>query len=259
MNSECKQIRKDIIVSSHASGNGHIPTCFSVIEMIYAVYSVMRHNPKNPDWDQRDIFILSKGHAALGLYCVLAHFGYFSSEDLKKFGTFMSTYGCHADRLNISGVEASTGSLGHGIGIAVGMALAFKLEKNSRRVYTIIGDGESNEGSVWEAIMVANNLHLKNLTILLDYNRSQTRSLQLDNFLEKFRAFGCDALLVEGHNLEELHEALVKPSDAVKVIIAHTTKGYGSKLLSENTFEWHRKAPDDNQLEIILKELEESV
>lgn len=258
MNSDCKQIRKDIIISSHVSGNGHIPTCFSVIEMIYAVYSVMRHDPKNPDWDQRDMFILSKGHAALGLYCVLGHFGYFPSEDLKKFGTFMSTYGCHADRLKITGVEASTGSLGHGIGIAVGMALAFQLENNSRHVYTLIGDGESNEGSVWEAVMVSNNLHLKNLTILLDYNRSQTRSLQLDNFVEKFCAFGCEAMIVDGHNIKELKEALVKPSEGVKVIIARTTKGYGSRLLSENMFEWHRKAPDDHQLEIILRELEES-
>lgn len=257
MNSECKQIRKDILISSHTSGNGHIPTCFSVIEMIYAVYSVMRHDSKNPDWDQRDMFILSKGHAALGLYCVLAHFGYFPSEDLKKFGTFMSDYGCHTDRTKIPGAEVSTGSLGHGIGIAVGMALAFQLEKNSRHVYTLIGDGESNEGSVWEAIMVSSNLRLKNLTILLDYNRSQTRSLQIDNYLEKFRAFGCNALMVDGHNIEELQEALAKPGNTVKVIVARTTKGYGSKMLSENMFEWHRKSPDTNQLEMLLKELEE--
>jgi transketolase len=258
MNFDCKNIRKDILMSSHASGNGHIPTCFSVVELIYAIYGTMNHDPKNPKWHGRDLFVLSKGHASLALYCILARLGYFPTEDLKTFGLFSSRYGCHTDRTKIPGVEVSTGSLGHGIGVAVGMALALKLDKSSRRVYAIIGDGESNEGSVWEAIMVSTNLKLDNLTILLDYNHSQVRSLQLENFPEKFRAFGCDTLTVNGHNLTELKDALSKPSNTVKVIIANTIKGYGCRTLSENMFEWHRKAPNDEELQILLKELEES-
>ena len=146
-----KEIRENILRVSNSSGHGHIPTCFSVVEMLRAVYETMRHNPGKPDWAERDIFILSKGHAALGLYCTLAHYGYFPVSDAFSLGAFESRFGCHADRFKVPGVELSTGSLGHGIGVAAGMALAFKLLRNSRRVFVLIGDGESNEGTVWEA------------------------------------------------------------------------------------------------------------
>src|SRR3974377_363992 len=127
MTPACREIRKNILRASRASGHGHIPTTFSVVEMLCAVYETMKYDPANPHWPERDIFILSKGHAALGFYAVLAYYGYLKTEELSTFGAFQSRLGCHPDRLKVPGVEVSTGSLGHGIGIAVGMALAFRI------------------------------------------------------------------------------------------------------------------------------------
>lgn len=256
MHSSCKQIRRDILFSSRASGHGHIPTSFSVVEMIFAAYGSMKHDPANPGWNERDIFVLSKGHASLGFYCVLAHAGYFPVEEVKTFGAFMSKYGCHPDRHKVPGVEVSTGSLGHGIGVAVGMALAFRLQCSPRRVYTLIGDGEANEGSTWEAIMVAVNLGLDNLTILLDFNKSQVRSLQIHNPAERLRAFGCKVFDVDGHDVAQLQGALRAESGAVKAVVGNTIKGYGCRTLEQNIFEWHRKSPDDAQLQQLAHELE---
>ena len=168
----------------------------------------------------------------------------------------MSKYGCHPDRHKVPGVEVSTGSLGHGIGVAVGMALAFRLQGSPRRVYTLIGDGEANEGSTWEAIMVAVNLGLDNLTILLDFNKSQVRSLQIHNPAERLRAFGCEVFEVDGHDVAELRAALRAGNDGVKAVVGHTVKGYGCRTLEQNIFEWHRKSPDDAQLKQLLGELE---
>lgn len=256
MHPDCKRIRHDILIASRASGHGHIPTSFSIVEMLYATYRVMKHDPANPAAADRDIFILSKGHGALGFYCVLANEGYFPVEDVKTFGAYLSRYGCHPDRRKVPGVEASTGSLGHGIGIAVGMALAFKLQGSSRHVFTLIGDGESNEGSTWEAIMVAVNVGLPNLTVLLDYNRSQVRSLQIDNPAERLRAFGCRVHEVGGHDVGALLDALRAPADGVKAVVARTIKGYGCRTMEENIFEWHRKSPDAAQYDALLRELE---
>jgi transketolase len=256
MHLSCKKIRRDILSCSRASGHGHIPTSFSVVEMIYAAYDGMKHDPKRPDWNERDIFVLSKGHAALGYYCTMANAGYFPVEDVNAFGAFMSTYGCHPDRRKVPGVEVSTGSLGHGIGVAVGMALAFKIEGSPRRVYTLIGDGEANEGSVWEAIMIAVNLKLTNLTILVDFNNSQIRSLQIRNHAERLRAFGCEVFDVNGHDVDQLKKAMHAESNAVKAVVANTIKGYGCPTLEANIFEWHRKSPDETQHAQLLIELD---
>jgi transketolase len=256
MTPACREIRRNILHASRASGHGHIPTSFSVIEMICAVYDTMRHKPGQPAWPQRDIFILSKGHAALGYYAVLAHYGYLPVEELKTFGAFQSRLGCHPDRLKVPGAEMSTGSLGHGIGAAVGMALAFRIGNSARRAYTLIGDGESNEGSVWEAVMVAVNLKLANLTLLYDHNKSQGRSLPIPNPADRFTAFGCDVIEVNGHDLEAIKAALARPSETLKVVVCDTTKGRGCSTLSNNVFEWHRKSPRPEELELLLKELE---
>ena len=252
----CKEIRKDILRIAKASGHGHIPTCFSIVEILYAVYDTMRHDATNPSWEERDIFILSKGHAALGHYCVLAKFEYFDVEKVYSFGAFMSAFGCHADRLKVPGVEASTGSLGHGIGLAVGMALGLKIKKRDRQVFALIGDGESNEGSVWEATMVATNLKLDNLTIIYDNNMSHTRGLQIRNPGERLKAFGCEVLEVNGHDVDSLKAAILKRSNGVKAIVANTKKGFGCKTLVENQYEWHRKAPDDTQLKMLMEEVD---
>jgi len=253
----CKEIRRDILKISNKTGHGHIPTCFSVIEAILAVYSVMKHDPKDPRCPERDIFILSKGHAALAQYCVLARLGYFKTEDVYAFGQCGSTFGCHADRLKIPGIEVSTGSLGHGIGVAVGIALAFKIRKSARKVYTLIGDGESNEGTIWESLLVASNLGLSNLTVIYDNNMSHARGLQITNPAEKFRAFGCGVAETDGHDLAALAAELRKTADLPRVIVARTKKGFGSQTLINGHYEWHRRSPTATELETLLRELDE--
>lgn len=257
-NNICRQIRRNILNASHVSGHGHIPTCFSVVESLVSVYIEMKHDPERPHWHARDIFILSKGHASLALYCVLSHFGYFPIEEVDSFGAYQSKFGCHADRLKVPGVEASTGSLGHGIGLAVGMALALKIQKSNRRVITLIGDGESNEGTVWESLLVASDQGLHNLTVLFDYNKSQSRSLQIRKPVEKFQAFGCDAVTVAGHDVQAIINALQRPSSQPKVIVLNTKKGNGCKTLEDNIFEWHRKSPNDDELKEFISELYEA-
>ena len=254
---DCKSIRKFILSIARDSGHGHIPTCFSVVEILYAVYGTIRHDPENPSWGQRDIFILSKGHASLAHYTILAHFGYFDIEKVFSYGSFESDFGCHADRLKVPGIEASTGSLGHGIGLAVGMALSFKIKRNSRKVYVLIGDGESNEGSVWEAIMVATNLKLNNLTVIYDNNMSHSRGLQIHNPAERFKAFGCEVSEVTGHDVAVLKSEIVKNGDRVRTIVADTKKGYGCQTLIDNHYQWHRRSPTESEFEMLVRELDE--
>jgi transketolase len=251
-----RRIRASILRASHASGHGHVPTCFSIIEMLCAVYGTMRHDPANPAWEGRDIFVLSKGHASLGLYCTLAAFGYFDVAEVHSFGGFGSRFGCHSDRLKVPGVEVSTGSLGHGIGVAVGMALAERIRHSDRRVYALIGDGESNEGSVWEAVMVATDQRLANLTILYDANDSQTRCLHIPNPAERFSAFGCDVAEVNGHDVTDLESALGRRTKHVSVLVARTRKGFGSSTMMSDIFAWHRRAPNNEELERLLGELD---
>lgn len=257
MNPVCKEIRENILKISKVSGHGLIPSCFSVVEIIYALYDTIAHNPQDPSWDTRDIFILSKGHAALAHYCILAKCGYFDLRDVYPFGAFMSDFGCHADRLKVPGIEVSTGSLGHGIGVAVGIAIGFKLKKTQRRVFVLIGDGESNEGTVWEAVMVAVNLKLDNLIIIYDNNISQLKGLQIPNPAERFKVFGCEAVEVNGHDVTSLKNEISKETKNVKVIVAQTKKGYGCKTLIAKHYEWHRKSPNEQEFEKLIKELNE--
>ncbi len=253
------EIRRNIIKVSHASGHGHIPTSFSIIEALCAIYNQMGNDPKNPDDPDRDIFILSKGHASLGLYCTMASYGYFPIEDVYGFGAYDQKFGCHPDRLKVPGAEASTGSLGHGISLAAGMALAMKIKGEGRRAFTVIGDGESNEGTVWETVMVAAHNRLNNFTIILDANNSQIRCMPVDRPAEKFRAFGCDTIEVDGHDIVALEAAIQKPGDTVKVIVAHTVKGYGCRSFCEGDgmFAWHRRSPKDDERDMLLGELNE--
>lgn len=258
MNPAAKSIREQILRVAHKSGHGHIPTCFSIVEMLIAAYETMRHDPANPGWEKRDIFILSKGHAALAHYCTLAHLGYFPIERVYALGAYQSEFGCHEDRLKVPGVEASTGSLGHGIGLAVGMALAFRIAKCDRRVYVLVGDGESNEGTVWEAVMVATHLGLANLTILYDDNKSQIRCLPISNPAQRFAAFGCDTVEAKGHDVQALKAALQGERSGVRVVVGHTVKGFGCRTLVDNMFAWHRRAPTREELEALLEELDEA-
>jgi transketolase len=253
---DCRDIRKNILTIACESGHGHIPSCFSIVEILYTLYSCIRHDPHCPSWPGRDIFVLSKGHAALAHYCVLAHFGYFSLERVRSLGSFKSDFGCHADRLKVPGIEASTGSLGHGIGIAVGMALARRIKRHSSRVYVLIGDGEANEGSVWEAILVAAHQRLGNLTIIYDDNRSHSRGLQIDNATEKLKAFGCEVTEVNGHDVDALKTEILKTADIPRAIVARTTKGYGCQMFVDNQYEWHRRSPSEAQFVELTRELD---
>jgi transketolase len=250
------EIRRKILRASRASGHGHIPTSFSIVEMLCAVYETMGHDPHRPRWEERDIFILSKGHGALGYYCALSQYGYIPEDELKTFGAYQSRLGCHPDRLKVPGVEVSTGSLGHGIALAVGIALAFRIQHSTRRVYTLVGDGEANEGSVWESIMVATNLRLDNLTILYDNNQSQVRSLPIHNPGQRLAAFGCEVHEVNGHDVAALKAALARGATNPKAIVANTIKGYPCPTLQQNIFEWHRKSPTEEQLQQLLGELD---
>ncbi len=249
-------IRRHILEVSRSSGHGHLPSCFSIVEILWAVYSVMRHEPKNPTHPKRDIFILSKGHGSLALYATLARLGYFAPDDVLSYGGYETCFGCHADRMKIPGLEASTGSLGHGIGLAVGMAMAFKIRKENRRVFTLIGDGEANEGSVWEAVLVSVAQKLNNLTVIYDNNRSHARGLQIRNPGDHFLGFGCDTVNVSGHDLGALQTVLQKTSDSVRVIIAETGKGWPCPTFMNNHYAWHRRTPDEEEFAALLSELE---
>jgi transketolase len=255
MTPAARSAREWAIRCSLDSGHGHLPSSFSIIELVLSAYRVMRHDPQAPGWPERDLFVLSKGHAALGYYCVLAQLGYFAPADVLRFGAHGSAFGCHPDRHKVPGVEASCGSLGHGIGIAVGMAMAQRIAGSGRRVFVLIGDGEANEGSVWEAIMVAVDQRLGNLTILYDHNRSQTRCLQIPNPAERFAAFGCATSEVDGHDVDAITDALRKPADTVKVVVGRTVKGYGCATLEQNFFEWHRKSPTAETCDALVAEL----
>lgn len=258
MDAVSKAIRADILKISHSSGHGHLPTCFSVVEMIRAIYEVMRHQSGNPGDPGRDIFILSKGHAALAHYAVLAQNGYFPIQEVYSFGSCRSKFGCHADRDKVPGVEWSTGSLGHGICAAVGFALAMKLKAEPRRTFVLIGDGESNEGTVWEALQVAEHLKLDNLVVMLDWNQSQSRCLPISEPVLKFRSMGCQTHEVDGHNMEALRAVLnIRPQDHRPLgLICHTGKGYGCATLLHEMFAWHRRSPNAEELAQLLAELD---
>lgn len=251
-----KKIRQSIVSASYESGHGHIPTCLSVVELLYSIYLHMEHDSANPEWSGRDVFILSKGHASLAHYAVLAHFGYFPAERLKSFGLLNSRLGCHADRLKVNGVEASTGSLGHGIGLAVGMALAEKIRGSQKQFYCLIGDGEANEGSVWEAMLIAVDQQLDNLTVICDSNGSQVRCLNIQDMNSKINAFGAEVCTIDGHDLNEIGGALTRPQKTVKFIDAKTKKGFGVPFLEERFLEWHRKSPDSDIYRLMMDEID---
>jgi len=255
----CRGVRQDILNIAKTSGHGHIPSCFSVVEVLCAVYETIRHDPKDPEWDGRDIFILSKGHASLAHYCTLARLGYFDAARVATFGGFQSDFGCHADRLKVPGIEVSTGSLGHGIGLGVGMALAFKIKKCDRRVFAVIGDGEANEGSVWEALMVAHNLKCDNFTVIYDNNMSHGRGLQITNPAQKLEAFGCRVDEVSGHNVGALKTLLKKkPAEGrPHAIVAQTKKGHGCHTMICDPYAWHRRCPTDEEFTRLMEELDE--
>ena len=260
----CTQVRRDIINMTANAGSGHPGGSLSAVEMLVALYfDVMNVDPKNPSDPARDRLVLSKGHAAPALYGVLGEKGYFSTEEFKNFRQLHSILQGHPDAKKCPGVDASTGSLGQGISIAVGMALGAKTTGNPCHVYTICGDGELQEGLVWEASMAAAHYGLDNLTVLVDNNGlqidgSNDEVMSLGDMPAKLRAFGFDLHEIDGHDLDAIEAALGAPvtPGRPKAILAHTVKGKGVSFM-EGQVGWHGKAPNEEQRQQALKELED--
>jgi transketolase len=258
------KIRRAIIEMTHAAKSGHPGGSLSSVEILTALYfNIMRIDPARPDWEDRDRFVLSKGHASPVLYATLALKGYFPEEELSGFRRIDRMLQGHPDMKGTPGVEMSTGSLGQGLSAACGMALAAKLDKKDFRVFALIGDGEAQEGMIWEASMAAVHYRLDNLTVFLDHNGLQIdgpnrQVMSVEPLTDKWKAFGWEVLEVDGHSPEEIISA-AKRAEGVKdrptMIIAKTIKGKGVSFM-ENEADWHGKAPGDEDRDIALKELE---
>lgn len=257
-----KDIRKKIYMMAHFAGGGHMGAAFSMADIISVLYfdDVLRYDALNPEWEERDKFILSKGHACYALYAALARAGYFSEEKLRHVGQENSKFGGHPKMHDIPGVEASTGALGHGLSFAIGIAYANKMDKKQSHVYVLLGDGECQEGSVWEGALSASTLELDNLTAIVDYNKLQAMDqteniVKMRPFADKWKAFGWNVLEIDGHNYGEIRNALLERcAGKPMMVIANTIKGKGVSFM-ENVPIWHFRMPDEQELPILMEEL----
>jgi transketolase len=260
-----RRLRRHIVVSTTEAGSGHPSSSLSMVELVTALYfgGVLRYDPMHPDDPHRDRFILSKGHAAPGLYAVLAEAGYLSVDELTTLRKFGSRLEGHPNMNRLPGVEASTGSLGQGLSIGIGNALAARLDGHNYRVYVLVGDGESEEGQVWEAIMFAGNAELENLTLIVDHNGyQQTDAVDdiqpLDPLDVKLSAFGWDVRTIDGHDLDEVLAAFDwarATRGSPQAIVARTVKGKGVGLLEGKPGSWHGKALPSEEAAKALEEI----
>jgi transketolase len=253
-------LRRKIVDMICKAGEGHIPSAFSIIDILAYLYDkVLKFDPKKPDWEGRDYFILSKGHGCAALYVVLQKHGFITQNDLNKKSKLGAILGGHPDRTKIPGVEASTGSLGHGIVTALGIALGLKIKKRNNKVIALVGDGECNEGTIWETALVAANLKLGNLCCIVDNNGSAAQVLPVPDLKKKFGSFGWEAHVINGHDQKDIETVFNKIkfclNDRPKVIVANTIKGKGVSFM-ESHGPWHYKIPNENELKLVLKELE---
>ena len=259
-----RQLRRQIVRVLERGGRGHLGTSLSLVEMLRVLFdSVLRYDPKNPSWPERDRFILSKGHGCITLYVLLQEKGFFAEDELWKFCRFDGILGGHPDP-KVPGIEVSTGSLGHGLPIAVGMAVAAKRRGAEHRVITVLGDGECNEGSVWEAAMSASKHRLDNLTAIVDYNKQQSYGstyevLDLEPFTAKWEAFGFAAREVNGHDVHALERTFADlpfVKNRPSAVICHTVKGKGIAFAEDN-LNWHHKSRiNANEVEEMLHAIE---
>lgn len=263
LKAKAKELRKTVLRMLTNAGSGHTGGSLSLIEILVTLYFYkMRHDPKKPKWEERDRMVLSKGHGCCALYAVLAEAGYFPKKELMTFRKFGSRLQGHP-QLGLPGLEASTGSLGQGLSIANGMALAARMEKKDIKVYCIMGDGESNEGQIWEAAMTSAHYSLDNLCGIVDFNKQQIDGwcrdvMNMEPLADKWKAFGWHVIECDGHNFEELIKALDE-ANTIKgkpaIILAHTVKGKGVSFI-ENQPKWHGIAPKPDELEKALKEID---
>ena len=256
-------VRLDVLEMIHNSHASHIGSAYSVTDILAVLYAdILKYDTKNPKWDERDRLVLSKGHAGSALYATLANVGFYSREELKTYDLDGSNFSGHISHKNVAGVEFSTGSLGHGVCVATGMALAAKLDNKPYHVYAIVGDGECNEGSFWETVMFANQYNLSNFTIIIDRNRMQAmgdvaKVMDTGNLGEKIKTFGFNVLSINGNSHEELFDAFQTKFDNDKpiCIVANTIKGKGVSFM-ENQLLWHYRDPQGEFYESAKKELE---
>ncbi len=260
---KAQKLRRDILTMIHRAGSGHPGGSLSVIDILVLLYyRVMRIDPASYHDKERDRLVLSKGHACPALYAVLADKGFFPAEYLDKLRQIDSPLQGHPDMRKTPGVEMSTGSLGQGLSVAGGMALAARLDRSPRKIYVVLGDGEAQEGQIWEAAMTAAHYGLGHLTAFLDYN-----GLQIDGWcrdvkchapmVDKWKAFGWHVQEADGHDFASLQEAVSRAQsypDLPSMIVAHTVKGKGVSFM-ENQVDWHGKAPSEKELERGLAEL----
>ena len=258
-----RRIRAHSLRMVHRANASHIGGRFSMIDILAVLYGmILRVDPANPDWEERDRLIVSKGHAAAALYATLAEGGFFPIQWLDQYCANGSSLAGHVTHHGVPGVEVSTGSLGHGLSVACGMALAGKSDRQPYRVFALLSDGECDEGSIWEAVLFAPHHHLDNLVAIVDYNKIQSfgtvkEVLDLEPFADKWRAFGWSVREINGHDHRQIFDALdclpfapAHPS----VIIAHTVKGKGVSFM-QDTLAWHYKSPNAQQLAQALTEL----
>jgi transketolase len=261
LNSLQIKVRKKILEMSFISQKGHLASAFSIIEILWVLYDkVLYFNINNPHDNNRDRFILSKGHASLALYVILAEKGFIEDSELDTFCEYNSRLGGHPHRGKLSCIEASTGSLGHGLPIAIGISMGLKIKKIEKEVYVLVGDGECNEGSIWESALLASNHKLDNLVLIIDYNHSNDRALNLGDLASKFTSFGWYALSLNGNDIDELSKGFLKLKnihDKPKVLIANTVKGFGLESISNNPA-WHHRSPNEQELILFMNELEDS-
>lgn len=260
-----RNVRKDVAKILCKTRDSHIGGGYSSIDILSVLYNkVMNISKDNLDDPNRDIFILSKGHIAASLYTVLAHKGIIPMEDLDKHTVNGENYAGHTRRYVVPGIEMSGGSLGHGANVGAGMAYAKRLQGYTGNVYVLMGDGECNEGSVWEAAMFAARFQLSNLVLIIDRNRLQSYGsdvevMNMGDMASKFSTFGCQTIEIDGHNYDQIYRALMTSTSRTKsaptVIVANTTKGKGVSFI-ENKLEWHFKSPSDEQLPVFLEELD---
>lgn len=255
------ELRKEIAWMVYNGKEGHIPSSYSIVDMVAYLYdNFLKFDPKNPKWEDRDYFILSKGHGCAALYAVLKKHGFITQKDIEEKTSEHGILGGHPDRTKVPGVEASTGSLGHGIGMAVGIALGLRIKNKPNKVICLIGDGESNEGTVWESALVASKYELGNLCVIADHNGSSDLVLPVPDPQEKWRAFGWNAVCINGHDMGEFKRALesieFKHNSKPNCIVAMTKKGKGVDFMEKDFGSWHAKIPTEDELQKIYDALD---
>ena len=256
------QIRLDIVNMVNLGSSSHVGSALSCVDLILSLYSnYIQIDPENPEDPERDIFILSKGHAGAAVYATLANLGFFDREVLKTHYQNDSNLSGHVSHKNVPGVEFSTGSLGHGLSVGTGIALAMKIKESDRRVAVLMSDGECDEGSIWEAAMFASHHELSNLLCVIDYNKYQSldtvaNTLALEPFASKWESFGWNVLESNGHDYDEIKDKIKSAikSNKPSCLIAHTTKGKGVSFM-ENSVLWHYRAPTGDEYDNAINEL----